>query len=78
MAMLHEVEVAFKLHPDVRSMDENWFGKSNSFDRRKLQNRLNQRALRESTSLTWPVVSKGLRLIGLDVSRSAKACREAV
>jgi hypothetical protein len=40
MAMLHEVEVAFKLHPDVRSLQEEWSGIGNPKARRKLQNRL--------------------------------------
>jgi hypothetical protein len=47
MTMLHEVEVTLKLHPDVRSLNENWFGIGDQRARRKLQNRLNQRALRQ-------------------------------
>jgi hypothetical protein len=40
MTMLHEVEVGFKLHPDVRSFNEEWSGIGNPVARRKLQNRL--------------------------------------
>ena len=47
MPKLHEVEVKFKLHPDVRSLNEEWSGIGNPQARRKLQNRLNQRALRQ-------------------------------
>lgn len=40
MAMLRGVEVKFKLHPDVRSFNEEWSGIGNPVARRKLQNRL--------------------------------------
>ncbi|KIY00020.1 uncharacterized protein Z520_04658 [Fonsecaea multimorphosa CBS 102226] len=35
-----------KLHPDVQSLDEEWSGVTDPVTRRKLQNRLNQRAAR--------------------------------
>jgi hypothetical protein len=40
------IEAEVKLHPDAQTLDDEWSGVTNPVLRRKLQNRLNQRAAR--------------------------------
>lgn len=47
MGALRDIEVEYKLHADVRSLEDEWYGISDPVARRKLQNRLNQRARRQ-------------------------------
>jgi hypothetical protein len=42
--MVPEIRAELKLHPDVHSLDDEWSGITDPVVRRKLQNRLNQRA----------------------------------
>ena len=46
MGGLSDIEVEYKLHAEVRSLEDEWYGVSDPAARRKLQNRLNQRARR--------------------------------
>ncbi|OAL40060.1 hypothetical protein AYO20_00478 [Fonsecaea nubica] len=46
MPLPQGLRAELKLHPDVQSLDEEWSGVTDPVTRRKLQNRLNQRAAR--------------------------------
>ncbi|KIW35060.1 uncharacterized protein PV07_01783 [Cladophialophora immunda] len=46
MPLAPGLRAELKLHPDVQSLDEEWSGVTDPVTRRKLQNRLNQRAAR--------------------------------
>ncbi|OAP59207.1 hypothetical protein AYL99_06505 [Fonsecaea erecta] len=58
-----------KLHPDVQSLDEEWSGVTDPATRRKLQNRLNQRAARRRKAAQ--------KKVGEDASSSASSSRAA-
>ncbi|EXJ92483.1 hypothetical protein A1O3_01035 [Capronia epimyces CBS 606.96] len=46
MSAVPRIQVEVKLHPDVQSLEDEWSGITDPVIRRKLQNRLNQRAAR--------------------------------
>ncbi|KIX06206.1 uncharacterized protein Z518_04181 [Rhinocladiella mackenziei CBS 650.93] len=46
MPVAPEIRAELKLHPDVQSLEDEWSGVTDPVIRRKLQNRLNQRAAR--------------------------------
>lgn len=46
-----EIQAELRLHQDVHSLEEEWSGITDPVIRRKLQNRLNQRAARKSMVL---------------------------
>lgn len=44
MGSLRDIEVEYRLHSETRTLEDEWYGVSDPVARRKLQNRLNQRA----------------------------------
>lgn len=44
MSVTPDIQAEVKLHPDVQTLGEEWSGVTDPVIRRKLQNRLNQRA----------------------------------
>ena len=57
--------MAVSARNQIHGMDEDWTGKTSTATRRKLQNRLNQRALSEYPSKYY---SSGLKLIRVQES----------
>ena len=51
------VSVNLKLHAEVHNFSEEWSGKTDPRERRKLQNRLNQRAYRKQCAWSNPLES---------------------
>ncbi|EXJ54995.1 uncharacterized protein A1O5_12734 [Cladophialophora psammophila CBS 110553] len=69
MSLPPGLRAELKLHPDVQSLDEEWSGVTDPVIRRKLQNRLNQRAARRRKAAQ----NKG----GEDASSSSSSSRAA-
>jgi hypothetical protein len=54
------IPVDLKTHAEARGLEEDWSGKTSSRDRRRLQNRLNQRAYRKPPSAFGNIVTKSI------------------
>jgi hypothetical protein len=60
MTPIPEIQAELRLHQDVQTLDDEWSGITDPVVRRKLQNRLNQRAARKllvaiiGHPLIWP------------------------